>query len=75
VSAQFETPAPAPEPATCPLCGAAVPADAIRCPSCGYHLAGVAGRPGPFSRQALWWSAGALLVVYLLTLLVVALAR
>jgi hypothetical protein len=52
-----------------------VPADATRCTSCGYHLAGVSGRPGPFSRQALWWSAAALLVVYLLTLLVVALAR
>jgi hypothetical protein len=47
----------------------------MRCVSCGYHLAGVAGRPGPFSRRALWWSAAALLAVYLLTLLVVALAR
>jgi predicted amidophosphoribosyltransferase len=75
VSAQFDTPAPAPEPATCPLCGAAVPADAMRCPSCGYHLGGDAGRSGPFSRKALWWSAAALLAVYLLTLLVVALAR
>lgn len=47
----------------------------MRCASCGYHLAGVAGRPGPFSRQAVWWSAAALLVVYLLALLVVAFAR
>jgi hypothetical protein len=47
----------------------------MRCGSCGYHLAGVAGRPGPFSRRALWWSAASLLAVYLLTLLVVALAR
>ena len=75
MSAQFDTPAPAPKPATCPLCGTAVPAHAMRCVSCGYHLAGIDGRPGPFSRQALWWSGAALLAVYLLTLLVVALAR
>lgn len=60
---------------TCPLCATAVPAGAMRCGSCGYHLAGVDGRPGPFSRQVLWWSGAALLAVYLLTLLVVALAR
>jgi predicted amidophosphoribosyltransferase len=73
VSAQFDSPAPA--PTACPLCGAQVAADAIRCGECGYHLAGVAGRPAPFSRKALWWSAAGLLAVYLLTLLVVALAR
>jgi hypothetical protein len=47
----------------------------MRCPVCGYHLAGIAGRPGPFSSSALWWSGAGLLAVYLLTLLVVALAR
>jgi hypothetical protein len=47
----------------------------MRCGDCGYHLGGVAGRPGPFNRRALWWSAAGLLDVYLLTLLVVALAR
>jgi predicted nucleic acid-binding Zn ribbon protein len=73
VSAQFETPADS--PATCPLCGTAVAADEIRCGSCGYHLAGVGGRPSAFDRQALWWSAAALLGVYLVTLLIVALAR
>ena len=73
MSAQFETPAPA--PATCSLCGTAVAADAIRCGSCGYHLAGVGGRPSAFNRQTLWWSAAALLGVYLVTLLIVALAR
>jgi hypothetical protein len=57
------------------LCGATVAADAMRCGDCGYHLAGVAGRPGAFNRRALWWSAAALVGVYLLTLLVVALAR
>jgi hypothetical protein len=35
----------------------------------------VAGRPAPFDRRTLWWSAASLLAVYLLTLLVVALAR
>jgi hypothetical protein len=75
VSAQFDTPAPAPAPTVCPLCGTAVATDAIRCASCGYHLAGVAGRPSAFNRQALWWSAAALLAVYLVTLLIVALAR
>jgi predicted amidophosphoribosyltransferase len=59
----------------CPLCGAAIAVDAMRCAECGLHLAGVAGRPSPFSRPALWWSAVALLGVYLLTLLIVALAR
>jgi hypothetical protein len=59
----------------CPLCGASVAADAMRCGDCGYHLAGVAGRPGPFNRRALWWSIAGLLAVYLLTLLVVAFAR
>jgi hypothetical protein len=57
------------------LCGATVAVDAMRCGDCGYHLAGVGGRPGPFNRTALWWSVAALLGVYLLTLLVVALAR
>ena len=73
MSAQIEPSAPT--PAACPLCGTQVAADAMRCAACGYHLAGFAGRPAPFSRQALWWSAAALLGVYLLTLLVVALAR
>ena len=59
----------------CPLCGASVAAEAMRCSNCGYYLAGVDGRPGPFNRRALWWSVAGLLAVYLLTLLVVALAR
>jgi hypothetical protein len=57
------------------LCGTSVAPGATRCSECGYHIAGVAGRPSPFSRQALWWSAAGLLAVYLLTLLIVALAR
>jgi hypothetical protein len=35
----------------------------------------VAGRPAPFNRRALWWSVAGLVVVYLVTLLIVALAR
>ncbi len=73
MSAQIEPSAPM--SAACPLCGEQVAPDTTRCSACGYHLAGVAGRPAPFSRSALWWSAAGLLAVYLLTLLVVALAR
>jgi hypothetical protein len=47
----------------------------MRCGECGLHLAGVAGRPARFDRRALWWSAAALLAAYLVTLLIVALAR
>jgi len=73
LSAQFDTPSPA--PTTCPLCGAPVTADATRCSECGYSLAGVAGRRAPFDRRALWWCAAALVAVYGITLLIVALAR
>jgi hypothetical protein len=52
-----------------------VAADATRCGECGYSLAGVAGRASPFNRPALWWCVGALVAVYLITLLIVALAR
>ncbi len=66
--------APAASTETCPLCG--TPTVGVeRCPSCGYHLAGVGGRPGPWTRPALWWTAAGLLVVYAITLLIVALAR
>jgi hypothetical protein len=76
VSAQFDTqPSAEPVPVACPLCGAAASADAVRCGSCGYHLAGIGGRPGPFSRAALWWMAFGLAVVYVVTLLVVLAAR
>ncbi|MGH9025927.1 MAG: hypothetical protein ACRDWD_07410 [Acidimicrobiia bacterium] len=59
----------------CPLCGAALAAADSRCPSCGLSLSGVYGRPGPFSQTTFWWLAGGLGLVYLLTLLIVALAR
>ena len=61
--------------AACPLCGTPAPPEADRCQECGYDLAGVGGRPGPFSRAVLAWSAMSLLVVYLVTLAIVALTR
>jgi predicted amidophosphoribosyltransferase len=71
-SSEFEQ---SPAYATCPLCDQPVsPADE-RCAACGYHLAGVGGRPGPFSRAALWWTAAGLVFVYLVTLLIVALTN
>ena len=63
-------------PATeCPLCGAAIEPAAARCSQCGYHLAGIGDRPGPWTRPALWWTAAGLVLVYAVTLLIVALAR
>ena len=59
----------------CPLCGAETAAAARRCPSCGWSLAGVDGRPGPYSRVALWWTGAGLLAVYLITLAIVALTH
>ena len=57
----------------CPLCGASVQATELRCPRCNMTLAGIDGRPGPFSRSVLLAWAGALLVIYLVVLAVVAL--
>jgi hypothetical protein len=46
-----------------------------RCPACGYALAGIDGRPGPFSRTVLWWSIAGFAAVYVLTLAVVVVTR
>ena len=59
----------------CPLCGAPVGSDAERCPECNMTLAGVGGRPAPFTRRSLWLWAGGLLAIYLVVLVLVALAR
>jgi len=75
LSAQFDTPSAAPVSGTCPLCGLAVAADSSRCGACGYHLAGIDGRPGPLTRPTLWWTTAGLALVYVLTLLVVLAAR
>ncbi len=61
-------------PMTCPMCGGPVAAASARCPDCGMSLAGVDGRPGPFTRRTLWWWAGGLLVIYLVVLAIVAIA-
>ena len=55
----------------CPLCGVTVTAAAQRCPACGWSLAGVDGRPGPYSAAALWWTGGGFVAVYLITLAIV----
>jgi predicted nucleic acid-binding Zn ribbon protein len=71
-----------PDPATagsvravCPLCGAPVMSDDERCRDCGMILAGVDGRPDPFSRRSLWLWAIGLLLIYFVVLAIVALAR
>ena len=71
------TPEPSPPLATgtCPLCATATMAGDQRCPACGFALAGVDGRPGPFSRTVLWWSVAGFVAVYLLTLAVVVVTR
>jgi len=75
MSAQFEVPETGPVAGACPLCGNSVGADASRCDSCGYHLAGIGGRPGPYSPAALWWTGAAIAVIYVITLLVVLVSR
>lgn len=60
---------------TCPQCGNSVADVLARCGFCGFSLAGVDGRPGPFSRATLLWTAIGFLAVYLVTLGIVALAR
>jgi hypothetical protein len=59
----------------CPLCGVAVVASVPRCGSCGFDLAGVGGRPGPFTRAVFWWTAMGFIAVYLVTLAIVAFTR
>jgi hypothetical protein len=56
----------------CPLCGTVVQPTDLRCPSCNMTLAGVGGRPGPFSRGVLWAWALALIAIYLVVLAIVA---
>ena len=60
-----------PEPGVCPVCSTLVAATDARCPVCNYDLAGVAGRPGAYSRAALWWTVVGFVAVYLVVLLVV----
>jgi predicted amidophosphoribosyltransferase len=77
LSAQFDTPGTDafPAPDACPVCGAHVTSNDTRCRSCGYHLAGIGGRPGPFDRTTLIWTVVGFAVVYVLVALVVLAAR
>jgi len=56
----------------CPLCATEVDGAAASCPECGWSMAGVDGRPGPYSRSALWWTVAGFFAVYLITLGIVA---
>ena len=60
--------------AACPLCGSPTAAGAPRCPSCGYALAGVDGRPGPFTSAGVRWWIGTVLVIYAIAVIVVLVA-
>jgi predicted amidophosphoribosyltransferase len=68
-------PSPSIAASVCPLCASATTASDERCPSCGLALAGVDGRPGPFSRTVLWWSVAGFAAVYLATLAIVVVTR
>jgi len=74
VSAEFGLPAE-PVSSTCPLCSAPVGPSDERCGTCGYTLAGIDDRPGPYGPAAAWWAAAALGVVYAVALVIVLLER
>ena len=59
----------------CPLCGSPVAANDARCPDCNMTLAGVGTRAPAFTRQSVWYWAGALLAIYLAVLAIVVAAR
>lgn len=59
----------------CSLCGAPVAVDSNRCPSCGLHQSMGPEKPNPFTAASLWALVGLLVVVYAVTLVVVAAAR
>ena len=71
---QYELPAE-PASSTCPLCSALVQPSDGRCASCGYTLAGIDDRPGPYGPTAAIWAAGALGLVYVVALVIVFLGR
>lgn len=62
-------------PGQCPVCGTPVADTTERCPECGYDLAGVAPRPGAYSRTAIVWTVVGFALVYVVILLAVALAE
>jgi predicted nucleic acid-binding Zn ribbon protein len=66
---------PAPRTEACPLCGAPVGNAELRCPDCNMTLDGIGRRPPAFTKQSVWFWAGALLAIYLVVLAIVVLAR
>lgn len=62
-------------PSTCGLCGSMVPAGADRCPECRMDARFGPGEPRAFSTAVVWSLVAALVVVYLVTLGLVALVR
>ena len=71
MSAQPEPPRIEDASGLCPVCSTPVAPSDARCPLCNYDLAGVAGRPGAYSRRALWWTVAGFVVVYLVVLAIV----
>ena len=71
MSAQPEPPRVEDASDLCPVCSAPVAPSDCRCPACNYDLAGVAGRPGAYSRTALWWTVAGFVAIYVVVLLVV----
>jgi hypothetical protein len=63
-----------PAPGVCMLCGAPL-ASVGRCSACGMSQEGGPGRPDPFTVPARLALGGVLVGVYLITLLVVLLAK
>jgi hypothetical protein len=47
----------------------------LRCPDCNMTLDGIGRRPPAFTKQSVWFWAGALLAIYLVVLAIVVLAR
>jgi zinc-ribbon domain len=75
VAPDLPTPSPAAASAVCPVCGAPVAPEDARCPACGYDLAGVDGRPGAYSRWALWWTVAGFVAIYAIVLVIVAITN
>ncbi|MEX0664065.1 MAG: hypothetical protein WD598_04755 [Acidimicrobiia bacterium] len=70
----MSAPAVPPVVDACPLCETSVTSAESRCPVCGFDLAGVGDRP-VFTKPLFWWTAMGFLVVYLVTLAIVAATR
>jgi hypothetical protein len=71
MSAQPELPRVDDGSGLCPVCSTPVAPTEARCPACNYDLAGVTGRPGAYSRRALWWTVAGFVAVYLIVLAIV----